>query len=282
MSRTGVILRGGLGNQLFQWALALELQHRGRPVVLDTRRTRSERGLAIQLVDNTIPRSTWPSLGWRVRGLLPFDMTAMGYRLVEEPSFRFWPGALEEALPQRVLLHGYWQSQCYFSSVHQTVRQRVSEAARQALTERGLGLLREIQSTEHPVSVHLRRGDFVTNPVAAGYHGILTDDYYTTALDRMRAGGAQRFYIFSDDIAEANRLFRSADCVVVPHAVADDPLGELELMAACRAHILANSSFSWWGAWLDTRSGPVIAPRRWFTDARIDTSDLILEQWTQL
>jgi hypothetical protein len=274
------MLRGGVGNQLFQWALALELQHRGRRIVLDSRAVRSGRGLAIHLVDNQMRCSNWPSLGWstRARGLC--GLTATGFRPVEEPSFSFWPEVLEGKLPRRAILHGYWQTPRYFPSVQDTVRRQVLAAAAAGLTERGLDLLREIENTERVVSVHLRRGDYVTDAAARRVIGVLTESYYTESLDYFRTTGCDRFYIFSDDIDAAKRLFSEPDCEVVPHTVANVPLGEILLMTACQGHILANSSFSWWGAWLSEHE-QVVAPRRWFTDTSIDTSDLLPAHWTR-
>jgi hypothetical protein len=275
------MLRGGLGNQLFQWALASELQERGRQVVLDIRQVDAARGTPIISVDGDMSRSTLPSLGWNRRRQLPRGRTASGYRPIHEPSFHYWPGIFE-AMSRRDILHGYWQSPRYFMTVRDRVRNRVLAGAHAALNPSGVRLLREISTTEGTVSVHLRRGDYVANAVAASYHGVVPEEYYARALTRMTKRGATRFYVFSDDEEYAARWASRDRCEFVRHGVASSPLGELGLMAACGSHVLANSSFSWWGAWLSDHSSEVIAPRQWFADSGIDTQDLLPDQWTRL
>jgi hypothetical protein len=281
-SMIAISLRGGLGNQLFQWALALELQHRRRRVVLDVGQVSPDRGVPIVEVDSSVPRSRIPSWGWRPDRMALFRRTPSGYQIVEEPSFRFCPEILGPGLPRRALLHGYWQSPRYFRSVASVVRSRVTEAAERSLNAQGVALLDEVRGSRS-VSVHIRRGDYVANPTAAAFHGVVPDSYYERAFQRLREQGFETFYLFSDDPAELLRWSAASDCHPVSHAVARAPVGELLLMASCGAHVLANSSFSWWGAWMDAReSAPVLVPDHWFTDSRISTEDLLLERWSRV
>jgi hypothetical protein len=282
MTNVAITLRGGLGNQLFQWALAVELQHRGTRVTLDTRQVQSARGVAIRAVDPKMRRSNFPSLAYTRWHDLMRGRTITGFRPLVEPSFRYWPRVLEQPLPQRSLLYGYWQSPLYFPSVANTVRQQLLHAADGLLTDKGVRVRSEIRSLDYPVSVHLRRGDYVSNPVAKAFHGVISANYYRVALEQARSNGAERFFVFSDNPEQAHRIFAGSDCQIITSDVAQGPLGELGLMSECRGHILANSSFSWWGAWLDERNSPVVAPKDWFADPAIETQDLLPADWLRL
>jgi hypothetical protein len=277
-----VVLRGGLGNQLFQCALALELASRGRDVVLDVRRVCADRGVAIREVCPDMRLSRWPSLGLGKRRYIPRGLTPLGFRTVEEPSLRFWANVLSPDLPRRVLLHGYWQSPLYFSSVRDDIRRRISSAAHACLTTQGRELLDHVQKHPAPACLHLRRGDYVSNPAARRFHGVVPMSYYERATSMLRTQGVTDFFVFSDDVGYARSVFSERRYTVVPHSVATSPIGELALMAACQVHVLANSSFSWWAAWMKASHGPVIVPNRWFADPTIDTSDLLPATWAKL
>ena len=143
-------------------------------------------------------------------------------------------------------------------------------------------LAAEIGSARTPVSVHVRRGDYVTNPHAARYHGMPGVDYYERALSEISAAEPDaHFFVFSDDPSwvRDNLTFGQRLTVVDPGRDAED----LILLSRCHHHIVSNSSFSWWGAWLSTATGKhVIAPARWYADASADSSDLVPASWTRL
>lgn len=138
---------------------------------------------------------------------------------------------------------------------------------------------------ENAVSVHMRRGDFVSNPKSNAVHGVCPPEYYRAAI-RTMAGQVEKpcFYIFSDDIAWAkDQLKLDFPCQSVEHNTGAESYNDMRLMSRCRHHIIANSSFSWWGAWLsDYPSKIVIAPRQWFLNAPHDVSDLIPHGWIRM
>lgn len=121
------------------------------------------------------------------------------------------------------------------------------------------------------VAIHVRRGDF-----DGKYHNFLAESYYHRAMSIMRERGHSRFAVFSDNTAEAERITGA------PAIECEDPMMALRMMTGYSGHIIANSSFSWWGAWL-ANSTDVIAPRQWVGNiARLDTSDVLPDRWTRL
>jgi len=274
-----VQLRGGLGNQLFQWALARALSHEGRAVALDRRLVRwGPRRLAIGPLCTDLHVRSAPSAAIAISGFLGASRTLTGYRRIVEPHFHYWPGVF--GVRGRCLLEGYWQSPRYFACVAGDIRSRVTAYCEELLTGAGRDLLTRIREDPGAVSVHVRRRDYVTHPRTAALCGFVGIDYYQRALAEMRERGARTYYIFSDDLPWVNRHLRGVDAHVVSRAATLDAGGELALMAACSGHVIANSSFSWWGAWLDPEpSLGVIAPSPWFLDETMVTDDLLLATW---
>ena len=135
------------------------------------------------------------------------------------------------------------------------------------------------------VSIHVRRGDYLTNPVTFQTHGLCDIDYYKKAIDEiLDLVDKPHFFIFSDDQswAKSNIIF-GAPTDYVMHNNSLKNYEDLRLMSYCRHHIIANSSFSWWGAWLGNNPEKiVIAPKKWFNDPKIDTTDLIPDTWLRL
>jgi hypothetical protein len=132
--------------------------------------------------------------------------------------------------------------------------------------------------------LHVRRGDFVSLNSAARVHGLCSVDYYARAINlvRSRCPGCH-FLVFSDDPQWARAELPLDPSAVFVTGNAERPEQDLILMSACGHHIIANSSFSWWGAWLAaSQAKVVIAPKQWFLNAPRDTSDLIPDGWIRL
>lgn len=275
-------LKGGLGNQLFQWALACALEHRGHRVVIDPRLVQSgQRRLEVAELCQRYRVSVAPSRGLSLAGRIGLNRTASGYRLIREPHFHYWPGI--ESVPERSLLDGYWQSPRYFAQVSTPVRVSVHAFAKAMLTTTGRELLDQIERAQASVSIHVRRGDYVAKASASQLLGFVGEHYLDRAVDEMRSRGATAFYVFSDDLEWVAQHFAADDMHIVTRSVSVGPAGELALMTACQGHIIANSSFSWWGAWLDTRpSLGVIVPRPWFRHDTESVDDLLPPSWLQL
>jgi hypothetical protein len=142
-----------------------------------------------------------------------------------------------------------------------------------------------IEQEPAAVSLHVRRGDYASNPVTNQYHGTCSLRYYLDAVSTLVSLGVQpRLFVFSDDIPWAQASLRfDFPVTFVGHNPASADHEALRLMSMCRHHIIANSSFSWWGAWLGSHPDKVvIAPRKWFNGATHDTRDLIPASWRQV
>jgi hypothetical protein len=204
--------------------------------------------------------------------------------VIEERRTGFDKNLLERVRRGGYVL-GYFQSPRYFAAVEGAVRAGVLALTRSMLTPSGRALADELAADEHSVAIHVRRGDYVSNPVAAAYHGTLGRQYYESALTMLDDLGHRRRLWCSDDPHwVANHLARPGDKVSHSALTTADG-GEIALMASCRSRVIANSSFSWWAGWLGSptsQTHPVIAPRRWFADPAATTSDPVPDTWLRM
>jgi hypothetical protein len=196
-----------------------------------------------------------------------------------EPRFSYAPLA---SVGTGVVLDGYFQSWRYFAEQERAIRAGLT--LRHPLSGDNAELARRI-AADNAICVHVRRGDYVKNAVNVAYHGALDLSYYQRALEVLGAAtkGAV-LYVFSDDPAWSREHIKlGLPTVVIEPSHPDRPWEDLCLMSACRHFIIANSSFSWWGAWLATHADKrVVAPKVWFAGADHDTADLCPPDWTRL
>jgi hypothetical protein len=285
---------GGLGNQMFQYAVgrSMSFEH-DLPFRLDISgfdRYEVHNGFELQhvfccpveLANEGNVRSI---LGWQsspfVRRVLSWSsMSVLRCKgFVVEPHFHYWPGIVNG--PQDSYLTGYWQSDKYFER-HATVI-RSDFTFKPQLTNRNTHFAEQI-SKGNAVSLHVRRGDYAKNPKTTATHGLCSLDYYHSAI-RHIAERVDRpnFFVFSDDApwVRAN-LAIDYPCVYIDNNQGSESYNDMRLMSMCKHHIIANSSFSWWGAWLNASSEKiVVAPRRWFAN-NTDVSDLFPGGWVTL
>jgi hypothetical protein len=217
-------------------------------------------------------------LGWSKPNVVPGTYS--------EPHFHFDPAFF--ALGGHVSLHGYFQSERYFGEIADPLRDFFQP--RDPLGAEARAMADRIAGTEASVSVHIRRGDYVKNAETARVHGSLEDAYYRKALKLLQ--GALKpeitIFVFSDDAAAAEAVLDFVPAANLVHVRGDPdrPWEDLTLMARCHHHVIANSSFSWWGAWLNPSSDKiVIAPRAWFTPGELrqrNTCDLCPTGWILL
>ena len=173
-----------------------------------------------------------------------------------------------------VYLEGYWQSDKYFQDVSTQLRREIS------LKANGIAPIEDANA----VSLHVRRGDYISNPVTNQFHGASSVTYYQAAIDYITQHISQpHFYIFSDDMEWVKQHLPLPQSVTYVSNGQLHDYEELVLMSHCQHHIIANSSFSWWGAWLNPSDQKiVIAPKQWFNNSAFDTTDLIPAAWIQL
>ncbi len=275
-------LLGGLGNQMFQYAAARALViENGGQLQVDIGelakapsgsipRTYELGGFRIKATCISVSHGSLSERARRVLGLSP--------RLLRETPLRF-TDELAQA-PRRVRLLGFWQSQKYFERHVQQIRDDFT--FRKAPTGQNAAVAAEITSSES-VSVHVRRGDYVSNPVVREFHGLLPLDYYQRAVEVIKRAMRPHFFVFCDEPAwcRANLDLGGPTTFIEHNSM--EPVEDLRLMSMCRHHVIANSSFSWWGAWLDARPEKVVvAPQRWYAGSTVDVRDLIPEGWITL
>lgn len=288
-----VRLMGGLGNQLFQYAFGRQAsQTLAVPLQLDLRWFESfAPGTTPRVYELTrypiraqvaapgslpwVPTSRPGILFWRVRRSLPF-----GPRVYE----RHQPGfSADAAVPRDNTLYiGYWQSERYFGGVATEIRAELTPST--PPTGQNAEYTSRIGESQ-AISLHVRRGDYVSSKQTNAAHGLTTLDYYRSAIRTVRervSGG--RFFVFSDDLDWCREnLALEPDTVFVEGNGGANAFEDLRLMSLCRHHIVANSSFSWWGAWLNPSPDKlVIAPRQWFADPKMNATDLVPATWIRL
>jgi hypothetical protein len=201
-------------------------------------------------------------------------------KVFQERGFRFDPDFA--SLTGDWLIAGYFQSPRYFLGAEEAIARAF---APEKLAGPGALELSGRLAGKDTVAIHLRRGDYAKDPRAGAVHGIVPESYYEAALTHIRSQVPDaRVFVFSDDPAAARAL---AARLPGGEAIAGASAGEaLYLMSRARHHIIANSSFSWWSAWLDRRPGGIrIAPRQWYTEEAMRSrpiDDLIPAEWVLL
>ena len=278
MSRIVVTLEGGLGNQMFQYATGRAASLRLHlPLTVDLRalRHRGHRRYGLDAFQGCAGLQIDGQGGWIDR---LFDRLAGRKTCLRESGFAFDERVL--AFSGAVRLEGYFQSERYFSDYATVIRQDFIPCAAE------LGKIEILADRLLPkgpcISLHVRRGDY-TDPEVMAHHGLMGPDYYERALGLVaeRSGRAMPVCVFTDDPTwvRAN-LDLPADSVFVSEHT-DTAIEDLILMSRCSHHITANSSFSWWGAWLNPNAHKiVVTPERWFQPtAGLDTRDLRPPGW---
>jgi Glycosyl transferase family 11 len=198
-------------------------------------------------------------------------------RVFREKTFDY--DSAFETIGAQTYIDGYWQSERYFNDVCELIRRELTlPYGPNAVNAHWLG---HIQGT-NSVCVHVRRGDYLLADHFS-QHGICSADYYARAMRAIveRVENAQ-FFIFSDDLEWCGRHIAGRNVAYVDANPPDAAHDELRLMSACRHHIIANSSLSWWGAWLARHERQiVIGPDPWFSAVR-KTPDLFPDSWIAL
>jgi hypothetical protein len=268
---------GGLGNQMFQYAAGRSLA-----CFLNTKFKMCTAALERHVPGMTSRHYALNCFNIREDFASPEDITRCtdGSRTYYEPHFDFDRKFFE--LTNDIMLEGYWQSEKYFSDIRGLIQKEFSVKA--PLSGENLDLARKIQKFDS-VSIHIRRGDYVANPKTNQFHGICSLDYYQDAAKILvETLTDPHFFVFSDDHEwpAANLALGGPTKFVINNSDAK-AFEDLRLMSMCEHHILANSSFSWWGAWLNERTDKiVIAPKQWFSSPSMNTNDLLLKNWRRI
>lgn len=286
-------LQGGLGNQLYQYAAGRALATRlGRPLLVDRRTIQPEAPArqydlgAFNVEENFVKGldafcTRWVGSVRLGRLFQKFFPTANAYRLIRDRE-EGYDASIFEPHAGPIILHGYWQSYKYFEDIADILRQELQ--FRQAPDRENSRMIDLIESSA-AVCLHVRRGDYISNTAFSAALGACDADYYRRAVAKISQEILDpKFFVFSDDPAWAeSNLELPGDPVFIRHNLGHSDVEDLRLMTHCKHFIIANSSFSWWGAWLAPHaSKTVIAPARWFNVDKTPSDDRIPTGWTRL
>jgi hypothetical protein len=206
-----------------------------------------------------------------------------------QPHYHFYEDFF--MLPTDIYLSGYWQSEKYFSSSEDAIRNQFTPVD---LLDTRNQELKSVMQSENSVAVHVRRGDYASQTQYASFFGLLQKEYYDKAISAITSRiDHPKFYFFSDNPEWCREAFNGMQAEVIDHNKGGDAYKDLLLMASCKHNIIANSTFSWWSAWLNNHENKiVIVPSTWFRTNFLskkepvyasrfyNTKDLIPASWT--
>jgi hypothetical protein len=284
-------ISGGLGNQMFQYAAGLSLARLRKTSLFVDVRFYSEnmvhQGYELDRIfecdplvvnDEDLGRMIGERRHFHCQRILKLKLAKAlrGRHFVVEPDIRFWPDFF--SLPGNCYLSGYWQSEKYFSIIEDVVRNHFTFKNIDCVK---IGYYKKFMLYENSVSVHVRRGDYVNS----NFHGLCSVDYYRQAIDFIGNSISNPvLYFFSDDIGWVKNNFTyDFNVKYIDFNKGSDSWKDMYLMTLCKHHIIANSSFSWWGAWLgNNKNKIVIAPARWFLKSNVNAQDICPSSWLRL
>lgn len=272
-------LMGGLGNQMFQYATATSIaQDLKLPVkfCIDSYSGYSlHNGLELNKVfDLNLPIATTGDYKKAIGFYLPYNLRTVLSKFkitnrllsnfVSESSALSYKD-ITGSLIYGGYLHGYWQNQNYFRHNKSIIKSHFKfSGAFSNENSKIVGLINESES----VSLHIRRGDYIDNVKTNFIHGVIPLSYYIKCIKFLEASlGNIKIFVFSDDLPWAQNALgeKFSDLVYVDNNIATDSFLDMRLMSFCKHNIIANSTFSWWGAWLNSNPNKiVIGPKNWF------------------
>lgn len=271
-----IVLTGGLGNQLFGYALGLELSVRNECGLVLRTGALGHRKFELDSFELGSRVTVGDRYGkieehvGRTIGRIPLQ-----HRYLTERSFGFDPSILSARAP--VKLFGYFQSWRYFPTVEPLL---LSQIARVAEPSPNFLRLQDELSSRRFVCAQVRRGDYLDH---ADYHGLCHENYYSVALDACLKWDDLVVVFTDDDTSWVPSWIRGRDVLIIRPRDLPRPIESLVLMGLAQHWVIANSSFGWWGAMRGSRSGgTVIAPRPWFAARGLDTRDLLPADWLTL
>lgn len=262
-----VLLKGGLGNQLFQYSI-------GRALAISNN---SQLAFDVNYYSKYQDNSLVTIRNYKLeefkltKNIKIINIYGWQSNLISFLSFKPWKVIRENDLSydkyllyQRgnLILNGYWQHWRYFEHIRPLLLQEIKP--KREISVLGKIWVDKINNSKRSVGLHVRRGDYVQNEDYLKLFGVLSYDYYRSALNLFEKDKYEVF-VFSDDINWCKENFNKSDNF---HFVdCKDDIEELMLMSQCSHNIIANSTFSWWGAWLNQNPDKiVVAPKRWFAD----------------
>lgn len=290
-------LIGGLGNQMFQYATGRRAAYINKTELkLDTSWFNNPEGAikrdyllnVFNIKEIFASKQEIDKLKGKNKNLLVLfnkkfsKITKPYYKqsCVVQRFFHFNKNILK--VSNNIYLQGHWVSEKYFKEIEEIIRNEfIFKDKPDKANQKMISRIKNCDS----VSIHIRRGDYVTDQKTNQFHGIIDLNYYFRSIEYITSKiKSPHFFIFSDDLQWAKQnLHLKFPCVYVNHNIGKKDYEDMRLMSYCQHNIIANSSFSWWGAWLNKNSDKiVIAPKKWFRDKSINTKDLIPQSWMKI
>lgn len=282
---------GGLGNQMFQYAFGLSLSlDKNTCLLLDISDTKQHNGFELESAFNIQANIATQSDMRKVLGIRSNKWLMrrirrrpwlIGNRYISESQFHYDDSALN--MGENSYLEGYWQSEKYFLPHRHEVLN--SFTFNESVSSENRAIIKQIKESPISVSVHIRRGDYISNAKTNMKHGVMDVNYYRSAINRLNIRNDRALFIlFSDDINWVKQnltdMLGDQRYLIVDHNTDDQSYNDMRLMSLCRHNIIANSSFSWWGAYLNQNPDKkVVAPLRWFNLGGINTDTLHPKSW---
>lgn len=288
-----VNISDGLGNQMFQYAFGYVISQKKDQVLklnISSFETDDLRNYGLGLYNINTILATKKEVGRlkyknenlfnKILRMLKTAPTPLSETYYKEQHFSFNENVYD--LNGDIYFEGFWQSEKYFKEYREDIlRQFILRDKIHLQSQKYKQKMKDSES----VSLHIRRGDYITNTHLDSGHGTCTLEYYRNALLKIEEETKNpQFFIFSDDLDWAKKNFSLIDNITFVELANDVPdHEEMCLMSLCKHNIIANSTFSWWGAWLNQNPDKiVIAPKQWLNDPSLDTSDVVPEDWIRL
>lgn len=276
-------LIGGLGNQMFQYAAGRALSLRNQTQVkLDITGYNNQGGITKRDYELSIfnIKELFASEE-EIRYLKSFSLKFCKKRVIKELGNGKICTDLLKARGD-IYLDGYWQSEKYFLNFSDQIRNDFSfKGPYTGVNGKLIGIIKKVNS----VSVHVRRADYVTDTNTNSFHGLCELRYYNDALNFISSKiNNIKVFVFSDDHEWVKKNIKTKyHTIYISHNIGKSSWEDLRLMSKCKHNIIANSSFSWWGAWLNNNLNKiVVAPKKWFANSSIDTTDLCPYGWIRI
>lgn len=278
----------GLGNQMSQYAFYLakkKLNKNIKAIFLPSRKgIYPHNGLELEkLFDIQLDKSKSGllygyiyRLGRRFPILNKLFSTLGARTIIEAPNYDFDGELIDPAKGIINFYYGGWHSEKYFKAISDEIKEVFKfDISKEDSTFQKLA--EEISVDQNSVSIHIRRGDYLT-PISAHFNGISTEEYYDKAIKFIKSKVKNpNFYIFSNDIQWCKEKFKGDNFQIIECNTKENSWRDMYLMSQCRHHIIANSTFSWWAAWLSPHTGYTLRPDGFIRTE--ETKDIYPHNW---
>jgi hypothetical protein len=269
-----VKLQGGLGNQMFQYAAAKGI-YKNKSIYVDLSFLKKHTQSTATFTRRKFELGLFPNIKLNFAGILKGWLFVRPTIISDDNVDEYLNKCL--IAHNNIYLDGYFQNEKYFSNIRGNL---LRDFEFPQLTGYALNWAQQISAVDNNVSVHIRRGDYLKAETMA-FHGILPTSYYqqaVTIIDKKVLNS--HYFVFSDDPewCESNLPFLEDRVTIVKNN--SNVWEDMYLMSICKHHIIANSSYSWWGAWLNKNTNKiVVAPSKWFAN---EPTDIVPEGWIKI